>query len=237
MITFIIVDDQDDYQKQLKSIILKIVFKISNIEIKCFSEYNGELQKEIEDTGKRKVYILDVNLGKKISGIDIALKIRQCDWDSEIIFLTFHQQYFEKVYRSIYKVFDFVEKHNHMIEHLTKDINSIINQKYDVKMFKYSNRQIDLQVHLKDILYIYRDTIERKVAIVTTHSKFLISKSITDILKNLDERFIQTHRSCIVNKDHVSLFKWNEGSFVLDNRMEIFLLSKNYKKTVTELVR
>ena len=232
MIKFIIVDDQINYFNQIKKIIRTSNFHNKNIELKYFKKYSRSLQQEIDDTSERKIYILDIKLADSISGINIALKIRKDDWDSEIIFLTSHHNYFEKVYRNIYKVFDFIEKDNHMSERLTKDITDIINQKYDVKMFKYSNRQIDLQVYLKDILYIYRDTIERKLVIVTTHSNFLVNKNISDIIQNLDERFIQTHRSCIANKEHITLFKWKDGCFTLDNKKDIFLLSKKYKEQI-----
>ena len=231
---FIIVEDDENYQVVYKKIIRKCVNQPFKIE--SFKNYNSLLQKEIDDTSERKVYLLDIKLEKIISGIDIALKIRQHDWDSEIIFLTGHKSYFETVYKNIYKVFGFIEKTSDMNTQLSKIIKDIMNKKYDVKMFKYHNSQIDLQIYLKDILYIYRDTYERKLVIVTTHSKFLINKNIADILSNLDSRFIQTHRSCIVNNDHVCVYNWNRGSFILDNKQEIFLLSKHYKKVVSEIL-
>ncbi len=233
MIKFIIVDDKIEFQNQLKKIIRKTIFNNDKkIAINCYEKYSADLQQEINDKSQRKVYLLDIDLETEISGINIALKIREKDWDSEIIFLTSHSNFFEKVYRSICKVFDFIEKYDNMEERLIKDIKKIINQKYDVKMFKYQNRQIDLQIYLKDILYIYRDTVERKLVIVTTNNRFIINKNISDMLKELDHRFIQTHRSCIANKEHITLFKWKDGCFTLDNKKDIFLLSKKYKEQI-----
>lgn len=233
VIRFVIVDDKIDIQEEIKQVIRKTVFNMDlNIEIKCFTRYNELLRNVINDTSIRTIYLLDIDLKHEISGINISLKIREHDWNSEIIFLTYHDKYFEKVYRNIYKVFDFIEKFDNMKKRLAKDIKMILSQEYDVKMFKYSNRQIDLQIHMKDILYIYRETDERKLVIVTSHNKFMISKNINDILKDLDDRFEQTHRSCIANMQHVNLLKWNEGSFILDNKEEIFLLSKKYKDKI-----
>ena len=231
MIKFIIVDDEKDDQEKFKNIICKVAFN-EPIEIKCFKGYNKELQKIIDDKSQRKIFLLDIKLKSSISGINIAIKIRENDWDSEIIFLTNHDNLFEKVYRNIYKVFDFIEKFDNMEKRLLKDLRDILNQEYDTKMFKYSTRQVDLQLYLKEILYIYRDTFERKLVIVTKNNKFLVNKTITDIIEELDPRFAIVHRSCIVNKKHVCLFKWNEGSFILDNNEEVFLLSKRYKKKI-----
>ncbi len=233
MIRFIIVDDKLEYQNRIKRIIRQTVFsKEKRIEIKCFRKYCPELQKIIADNSQRKVYLLDIDLETNISGINIALKIREHDWDSEIIFLTCYQNYFEKVYRNICKVFDFIEKHKEMEARLTKDIKKIISQKYDISMFKYTNRQVDLQLYLKDILYIYRDTVERKLVIITSNNSFKVNKNLKEIIKELDKRFIRTHRSCVVNKEHIRLFKWNEGSFVLDNKKIVPLLSKKYKEQI-----
>ena len=213
MIRFIIVDDEVDMQKRMKNIILKETFNLKEeIEIKYFNKYNDELQNIIDDQSIRTIYLLDVDLNDKIDGISIALKIRKNDWNSEIIILTYHDDYFERVYRNIYKVLDFIEKYKNMEERLSSDIKDVLNQDYDVNMFKYSTNQVDLQIYNKDILYIYRDTQKRKLVIVTTHNIF--------------------HRACIVNTKHVNLYKWNDGSFILDNNEEIFLLSKKYKNNI-----
>ena len=52
------------------------------------------------------------------------------------------------------------------------------------------------------------------------------------MLELLDERFKQCHRSCIVNVDRVQKFNWNNNSFLLDNKEEILMLSKKFKKEV-----
>jgi len=236
VIRFIIVDDEEKWQKKIKDIILSCSFATDNsIVIKTFNGYNSKLEQEISDKSQRTIYLLDIDLKGNTTGISIALKIRENDWDSEIIFLTNHDQYFEKVYRSIYKVFDFIEKFDHVKVRLKKDIKNILSQKYDIKMFRYSNRQIDMQIYLKDILYIYRDTSERKLHIVTTNNEFLLNLTIKKALIQLDERFILVHRSCIVNNDHVNVFNWNKGSFILDNHKEIYLLSKKYKDKIKKI--
>ena len=81
-----------------------------------------------------------------------------------------------------------------------------------------------------DILYLYRDTIERKIAIKTVNGNvFLVNKNINQIIEELDDRFIQVHRSCIVNKNRVNVYNWAGGYFILDTNEKVNMLSKKYK--------
>ena len=69
-----------------------------------------------------KIYLLDIELANNASGIQIAKKIREKDWDSQIIFMTNHDKMFETVYRSVYQVFDFIEKFHEFDKRLENDI-------------------------------------------------------------------------------------------------------------------
>lgn len=227
---FIIVEDDSKTEQEIEDIISKVMFKNNKeYQVHKFDKYSKNLKKLIEDQSLNKIYMLDIELAGKISGIDIARDIRANDWDSEIIFITSHDRMFETVYKTIYKVFDFIEKFDNLDKRLTKDIKEIIKMNHDTGKFLYSNNKISLQIFYKDIYYIYRDTQERKLVIVTSNNEFKVSLTLDEIMKRLDSRFIQTHRACIVNDDKVNIYNWNEGYFVLSNNEQIHLLSKNFK--------
>ena len=101
-------------------------------------------------------------------------------------------------------------------------------------MFTFKNNQVNLKLFLKDILYISRDTVERKLIIKTTHNAFKINKTLEEMLTELDERFEQVHRSCIVNTARVSKYNWSTGDFILDTSEKVSLLSKKYKEKVVK---
>lgn len=233
MIKFVLVDDNKDFTSIIINIIEKTIFK-TNIDytIESFFTYNNSLQKLIDDCSVQKVYILDIDLGKSLSGLEIAKKIRKNDWDSEIIFVTNHDKMFETIYRNIFKVFAFIEKFISLEDRLEKTITTIINKKSDYGKFCFSNSKINIQIYYKDITCIYRDTLERKLVIKTTSNKFLISMSITEIIKKLDGRFKQIHRACIVNDERVNIYNWSKGYFVLDTKEKIDMCSKNYKDKI-----
>ncbi len=231
MFSVIIVDDDVAMQNQLKSLVRKVTFDTDlDVEIKIFKKYCAELKQVVADTSGQKLYLLDIELGKGISGIKIADIIRKDDWESEIIFLTNHDKMFETVYRTVYKVFDFIEKYYDFEKRVIRDLKKIINKKHDNSMFKFSNRKITLQIYYKDILYISRDKNERKLVINTTNNKFMVAMSMNEMMRRLDKRFRMVHRACIVNTDRVIEYNWLGGFFLLDTGNPIHLLSRKFRE-------
>ena len=233
MINFIIVEDDKKYVDSIRRILDKLKYKISD-EVKTyeFSGYNNELKNLINKNDERKIYILDIELENSKSGIEIASMIRETDWDSEIIFITNHDKMFETAHRNIYEVFDFIEKYHELEKRLTNDIKKILNRNMDKKMFKYNGRNINLQLYLHSIKYIYRDKGERKTIIVTESSTFSVNIGLKETFEMLDDRFRIVHRSCIVNTDYVELYDWNKSYIILKDGTKINYLSKKYRKGI-----
>lgn len=233
LISFVVVEDDPKTQETIKDVLRRVVISKDNtINVKYFTKYSKELKKIIDDNSCRKVYIMDIELETKTSGIEIAKMIREKDWESEIIFITSHDKMFETVYRSVYQVFNFIEKFYNMESRLEKDIELIFQKNFDNKMFCVSNRNIDLQIYYRAITYISRDKEERKVLIHTDSNIFKLNMNLNDVMTLLDERFIQTHRSCITNRQRVHEWNWPKNYFILDNGEKVEYLSKKYKKEV-----
>jgi len=233
MIKFVVIEDEKNIQAKVKNIIHTLTFDIDEeVKVKQFNKVTSELLAEIDDRVERKVYIIDIELADNHSGIQIAKQIRENDWESEIIFMTNHDKMFETVYRNVYEVFDFIEKFHNFEARLEKDIKLILSRNFDNKMFIYHGRNVDLHLYYKEILYIYRDTRERKVIIVTTKNSFAVSLGVQEILEHLDDRFRMVHRACIVNTNHVQKYNWSDKYFVLDNGAKVDLLSKKFRKEV-----
>lgn len=233
MIRFILIEDDKVHQDKVKKLLRAVTFdNDEDIKISVYQKFTSKLREEIQDNSDRKIYIIDIELANNCSGVQIAKHIRENDWESEIIFMTNHDKMFETVYRNVYKVFDFIEKFHSFDSRLEKDINEILKMNFDNKMFVYRGRNIDLHIFYREILYIYRDTEDRKVVIVTTKNKFSVNLSIQDTLAKLDNRFKIVHRACIVNLDRVQKFNWSEKYFMLDNGLKVDLLSKKYRKEV-----
>ena len=231
MIKIVIVEDDENNRKKIKDIVDKEKYKYDK-EIKTFEfkGYNKQLQSMITNPEEKTIYILDIELENSKSGIEIASLIRNHDWDSEIIFITNHDKMFEVAHRNVYDVFDFIEKYHNMAKRLSHDINLILNRQADKKLFTYKGRNIDLQLYMHSINYIYRDKEDRKVVIVTDNSSYLVNLGVKEILNILDDRFKMVHRSCIVNTDKVSAYDWSKSKIILKDGKEVNYLSKKFKK-------
>ncbi|MCI8574917.1 MAG: response regulator [Bacilli bacterium] len=236
MTSFIVVEDDKKTQETIKDVLRRVIISRDNtINIKYFTKYTSELKRIIDDNSTRKVYIMDIELETKTSGIEIAKMIREKDWESEIIFITSHDKMFETVYRSVYQVFNFIEKFYNMEQRLEKDIELIFQKNFDNKMLSISNRNVDLQIFYRAITHITRDKEERKVLVHTDTNVFKLNMNLNDIVKLLDERFIQVHRSCIANHQRVHEWNWTKNYFLLDNGGKVEYLSKKYKKEVEKI--
>ena len=235
MIRIVVVEDDKNAQMVVKKTLREMdIFKDEEIKIDYFTKYTQTLKNLILDTSERKIYILDIELESKVSGIDIAKFIRDNDWESEIIFITNHDKMFETVYRSVYEVFDFIEKFHELVPKLKKDIKEIFKRNFDNKMFKFTSRNLNLQIYYRSITYLYRDTEERKLVVNTDNTNYSIYLNVADSLNYLDNRFKMVHRACIVNLDRVEAFNWSKGYFTLDTGEKVPLLSKKFKKEVEE---
>lgn len=230
MIKFIIVDDEIKWIDEYEKIINDVAFNSNKqYEIKKFKKYDEELHKLISDNSEQKIYLMDLDLDNKHTGMDILREIREEDWDSEIIVLTNHDRMFETVHKEIYKTFDFIEKFDNFEVRLRKDLKKIISKKYDTDKFIYNNNKISLQIYLKDIIYVYRDTVDRKLVIKTTNNQFIVNMPINEMMEKLDDRFIQCHRSCIINNERIVEKNYAQGYFVTDTGEKVDMLSRKYQ--------
>ncbi len=235
MIRIVVVEDDKNTQLLVKKILRDLdIFQDEEVKVNYFTKYTKELKDIILDTADRKIYIMDIQLETRVSGIDIAKYIRENDWESEIIFITNHDKMFETTYRSVYEVFDFIEKFHDMEAKLKKAIRTIFKRNFDNKMFKYRNNNFSIQIYYRSITHLYRDKESRKVIIYTDKTHYSIIMPLTETLNCLDDRFKMVHRACIVNLDRVESFNWGKGYFALDNGKKIDCLSKKFKKEVEE---
>lgn len=216
MIKIILIDNDERNYLALKKIICKLDFLYSkDLVINWYKICNQELEKIINDNEYKKIYLINVCF-------NIASLIRNKDHRSELILLGKNYNKWVK------NIFDFIPN---IYEHSKKtllDIKEILDNYYIGNMFIYQNSKYCLRIYYDNILYIYRDTSERKVVIITDKNDYHLRASLNDIEKLLDNRFKQVHRSCFINMCRTQKFNWVENYFILDNGKKIDLLSKKF---------
>lgn len=229
MINFIICDDDARIVENIKKIIINYMMK-NNMEYKThlFYDLDDKFMKIVKSKMPFKIYILDIETPSR-SGIDVARKIRENDVDSVIIFITGHEELGLTLLKNEIMFLSFINKfddyENRLITAIKKGIK-MLNRKNILRFEEHSNIYT---ISMDDILYITRDSVERKCIIKTNYAEIKTYKPLASILKLLDDRFIQTHRACIVNKDKVVKIDKMRKEILFDNGTTINLLSKNYK--------
>ena len=126
----------------------------------------------------------------------------------------------------------FINKFDNFENRLNKSLEKALNLLNKKNTIRFSDKNILYTININDILYITKDSFERKTIIKTDYAEFKVSKSLTEIINMLDERFVQTHRACYVNSDRNVTIDKNNKIIMFDTGDTIDLLSDRFRKGV-----
>lgn len=234
MINFIICDDNLEMLQSVKDIINNVMMKNNYAyKIHPFTEYDHQFYQTMNSRISNKIYVLDIET-KHSSGIDVARKIRIKDVNSVIIFLTSHDELGSVLLRDEIMFLTFINK----LDNYKKRLQSAIRKSVQVigknKILRFEHHGAIFTIPEKDILYITRDAVERKIIIVTDITEFKLSKTLSDMLSLLSNDFVQSHKSCIVNSRRVNIVNKRTKKIIFDTGVEIEFLSRKYFEGVTK---
>lgn len=237
MIKIILIGNDEKNYAVVKRTISELDF-LYNDELKLirFSRVCQTLKDEVLSTDHKKIYIINVKLVNQTRRFNVVKFIRENDWNSEIILLKDKDAILDKTWQGINKIFDIIDISNKDETILKNDLSLIFKHNCDSKTFNYKNRDVNLNIYFEKILYIYRDTGERKVVVVTDNNIYTLNMGLKDAFYLLDKRFKQVHRACVVNTMRTEKFDWSKNSFTLDNGEEVNLLSKNYRSNISDTI-
>lgn len=190
------------------------------------------------------IAILDIQLGGKRDGIDLAWKIKE-DLDFPFIFLTSNADamtverakklnppaYLVKpfnkddLYTSIELALYNFEQNRNIAKN--KDENLLIKDAIFVK-----EKNLYYKVQLEDIAYLKSDHVY--VELFTDEGrKYLIRGSLTDLSERLPKYFYRVHRSYTVNIQKMDAIN---SSYIIINNLEV-PISKNYRDDLMKVIR
>lgn len=230
MINFIICDDIEKYRQLIENTVSKYMMK-NKLEYRThvFNDYNEDFMKVLNEKIPFKVYILDIETPTR-SGIDIARHIRKKDVDSVLIFLTGHQELDRLVMRNDFLFLAFINKFDNCEERLTSALDKSLKLFKVKKTMRIKDNGTTYSIPLDDILYITRDSIDRKCIIVTEYAEFRVGKNLNEIEKMLTEDFVKTHRACLINKKRVTSYNKPKRLVTFDNGTKTDLISTRFDK-------
>lgn len=234
MINFIAVDDIDRILKRVEKTIDKTMISNNiNYKIHSFSDYDKEFFKVINKSIPNKVYILDIET-PSASGIDVARIIRKNDVNSVIIFITAHEELGSLVLKDQLMFLTFISKFDDFESKLKQAIIKSLEILDQKKVIRFKDYNTLYTIPIKDILYITRDTYERKCFIKTDYTTYKTGKTLAELKEMTSGYFKQSHRACLVNMDRVRKINRGTNQIEFDTGEIINLLSNNYKKELLE---
>ena len=237
MINFIICEDNKNVRDLHEALISKITMPYDfDYTVHSFEKYNNNLKEIINTPSNLKIYILDLELPGK-TGLEIAQDIRKVDWDSIIIVLTSHDELELKLFKEKLLIFDFISKFDNYEKRLTDSINLVIKNLNCRSALVFKQDKEIYHIKYDNILYIFRDNTKNKTKIKAIDKEYYVRDTLTNVAKQLDNRFYQTHRACYVNLNNIKCADFKNDIIYFTNDDSIDYLSRNYKKGLKERLK
>lgn len=229
MINFIVGEDDKHFRDLSVRVITKYMMKNQlEYKIHSFDDYDASFRAMINRKLPFKIYILDIETPSG-SGLDMARLIRNRDVDSVIIFLTGHQELSHIAIKNEFLFLSYINKFDNCEKHLEKSIDKALQILKTKKMIRFKDCGTIYTIALEDILYITKETNERKIILKTDYAEFKLSKSLGEFYKMLNDNFVQTHRACIVNTKRIIGYNKSKRIITFDTCEKIDLVSSRFE--------
>jgi len=163
MVNFIVCDDNKEDVKKVTDIIDNVMMSNElGYKKHIYYDYNEKFDQEIiQSKLPNKIYILDIQTTSR-SGIDVARDIRKHDVNSIIIFLTGFNELGMNILNDELMILTFINKLDNSQERLRSALKKALGI-LDVKnILRFNDHGVIYTIPSEDILYITRDSVERK---------------------------------------------------------------------------
>lgn len=240
MINFVICEDEAVLAKKYKLEIEKFMMNYDiDYEFHMFNGYNKEWREYAREDDCFKIYLLDIKT-EHGSGLDAARLIREefDDWVSMIIIISSYTEYRYDALGKRLMLVDFINKLDNCETRLRQALQICIKH-YDKrhKVLRYTYKNTAYSIELRHILLIEREPDSKKCTIKTLHGEFYIQDTIKNILKQLDNRFVKSCRSTIINIEQILSYDYKYNKLKFKNDLETSSISRDKKKEIINYVR
>lgn len=201
-----IIDDDLDFAKELKNDLLA-----------HFNSFDEDIQ--IDTFGNTEsfsyqytIYFIDITL-HDVNGIDIARQIKLFDKNCYIIFVSAKNELIHDTLSA--RAFYFIRKSCYKID-LVTFFNLIDDEFKEDSFISLNYKAKKSHISLNDIVYI--ESQGHKLLIKTRDQEYYDNRTLKDITDSLQKhRYVQIHKSYIINIDYLVSFKNNTITMV-DNK-------------------
>ena len=196
MITVSICEDEAYFVSELRKL-LDEYCRFKGIGLSTLTFSNGE---QLLASGQTSdIILMDIKLPGR-DGMDIVQKLRDCGNDNPVIFITAYPQY-------VFQAFDLdavhyilkpvsAEKLFPAIDKAVKRVSSDCGKTLLITSGTRASR-----VPLRDILYC--EAMDHQITIHTPAETFQFFGTLDAVQERVDDRFFRSHKSYLVNMDHI----------------------------------
>lgn len=193
-----ICDDTEVDRNYIKDIVSNWAHQSGHSVDICLFSSAEEFLFEYEEDKSYQILLLDIEMGK-MDGVTMAKKIRQASDSVQIVFITGYSDYIAEGYEvaALHYLMKPV-KEDKLFEVLDRAAKKI--SKDGKVLILESGGEIDM-VPIYRIRYV-----DVRANYITVHADkdITVKKALSEIEKELDERFFRVGRSCIVNLTCIS---------------------------------
>lgn len=233
MYTCVIVDDEEFARNLIKN----HLNQLNDFKIVAICENAIEASKVLKQQ-QVDLLFLDIEM-PVLRGTDFFKNLIE---KPKVIFTTAHRDYaidgfdlnaidyllkpitFERFFRAVEK---FLDQHNN-VTHKSNTTLTSINSSPNYIYVRKNRKQV--KVFFDRILYI--ESVKDYIKIHSENESHIVKYSLTAFEKQLDNRFLRTHRSYIVNKDKITAYTKQDveiGVFEIP-------IGESYKNTIAKLL-
>ena len=205
MLRIAVLDDQESYLKIIEDITRNALMTLG-IHYELLKYTSAEhLFYDLEEDNKCDIYLLDVEL-PKISGLEMARRIKEKYYDSTIIYVTNHIEYAVEGYEV--NAYRYIPKK--MLDQKLPDAYASIYANIENKKKNYyiieNNHRLERIAH-EDIFYVKKD--QKYIQLIHKHGISRERKTIAEFIESvkLFDSFILVDRSYVVNALHIISLK------------------------------
>lgn len=194
-----VVDDEAIQIQTMKSLIVHAARQL-NIAVNVDQFSSGEaFLFELEDYPTLDIVFLDIEM-KQVDGLDVAKKIRETDQNLTIVFATAYAEYAVQGYDV--QALDYLLK---PIE--VEQVARVLKRHLDKKPHLRESLTVEskgefIKIYMEDILYI--EVNKRECDIHIRNQIITVNQTLRELMEQLNDAFIQTHRSYLVNVAHIN---------------------------------
>ena len=200
--------------------------------ISKFDKYTNMLDEIIKNNNK-KIYIIDITFDDVF---DVALKIRENDYDSIIIFVSSDNRDDINLFKDRLMILDLVCYDSKYEDRLIDDIGMAVSiiDKHREFVFKY--KRVVYRIPINEITYIEKEPLIKRCIIHTIKDNYVMSGTLNYIMEQLDNNFVRTHQSCIVNLDNIKRIELGNNMIIFKNDDKTDMLNVKMKKEIKNMI-